>query len=184
MGRPDVGGDEENVGTDLEADLQKVTAVEAENRPAVGLEIADGPEPAVELVDGGETRQRDDVVDFSCTAVLLVDRTDLYREHEPQVSPARRMDLDVQRLGQCRFEAEYPVPRRFQFLLDLREPIGVSEVGRADQVDALQRRPFVQILRVQIATGRPGIVRVEMYVGHEGHRRTAPPVGEGGRTEG
>ncbi len=167
MGGPDVGRNEEDIWTSLQADLQQVAAIQSQDRPAVGVEVADSCQSVVELINGGEVWQRHDVVNFARAAVLLVDGADLHGEEKAHLTAARWIELVFDCAGQIRSETKDAILGRLQFLLDLSEPFRMREVGGANKVDALERRPSMQVFRGQVAAGRAGMTRVEMNIGDE-----------------
>ena len=105
VGRPDMCRDEQHLGTDLQADLQQIAAIQIQDRPAIGGQIADGSQAPVELVDGGQRRQADDVMHLPRATVLPVDRTDLDTQQKTHLPSAGRGHLLFDVVEQIRPQA-------------------------------------------------------------------------------
>ena len=69
------------------------------------------------------------------------------------------------------FEAIQPRLGRLEFLLQLGEPGWVREITRTHNANTLERRPFVEIFRIQLAARGPGIPRMDVEVSDKLHRR-------------
>jgi len=68
------------------------------------------------------------------------------------------------------FESIQPRLGRLEFLLQLGEPGRVREITCTHDANTLERRPFVEIFRIQLAARGPGIPRMDVEVGDKLHR--------------
>src|SRR5207237_3529180 len=70
------------------------------------------------------------------------------------------------------FESVQPLLGRLQFLLQLCEPGRMREITRAHDRNALERRPFVEIFKVQLTARGPSIPRMDVKIGNKLHGGT------------
>ena len=112
-------------------------------------------------------------MDLPGPVILFVDRADFHREQKAHLSPASGRQLRFHWRGDLRLEAKQALFGRLQFFLQLSEPLRMGEVRCSNDVDALQRRPFEQILGIQLLAGRPRVTRVQVHVGDEAHGRAS-----------
>ena len=167
--RPYMGRDEEHVFVGFETDIQKVAAVQPQDGPTVGLQVANGAEAAVEPGYGFEGRQDDDVVDLAGLVALLVDGADFHREHEAHGAAAVLGQFLFHGGAAAGFELVQPLFGRFELLRQLGKPRWMRVIAGADYVNALERRPLVQIGGVERTAGRSRKTRVQVYVDCELH---------------
>src|SRR5690606_26804950 len=96
---------------------------------------------------------------------------DLDLEQEAHGPATRGGDLPLDGGGDVIPQAEQPIFRRHELLLQLGEPRGVREVPRTHHCNALELRPAGEVLEVEVAAGGAGVLRVDVEVGDEGHAR-------------
>ena len=166
---PDVRRNEQHLRAHLQTDLEQVAAVQPQNRPAVRLYVADRRQPPVQPFGRLEVRQNDHIVHLARLVVLLVDRTDLHRQHEAHRPPTALGQFPVHRPAPFLPQPEQPLLGRLQLFPQFGQPGRMGEIPGAHHVDPLERRPAVHILRIQLPAGRPGIARVQMHVDYKAH---------------
>ncbi|MBE0693026.1 MAG: hypothetical protein IH590_07960 [Aquamicrobium sp.] len=103
---------------------------------------------------------------------LLVDGRDFRGEHEGDRPPAGGRQRLQKRRFDLRPEPEEAVAFGHQLVLDLGEPARMHAVAGADHGDPLARRPPEQVLEIEVPARGPGIFRVDVQIGKEGHETT------------
>jgi len=114
------------------------------------------------LFDGGR-----ESVDLARLAALLVDRADLHGEKETDGSVCRFGILQG-KIPRGLFQNEKPVFLN-ELLRDFLQPLGVSEVTRADNVDSLEPGPAEVAFEVRLPARRPREPGMDVQVGYEPH---------------
>ena len=140
--------------------LQQITAVQAENRPPVRVEVADGLQASGELLRLLQSGQKDQAVDLSRPAVLLINGADLPGHHKAGRRPCRSRVLHAAAGAQGIDTISAPLQR----LCQLSPPSGVGKVPRPYEIDALAPGPEIQVGGVTIPAGGPGILGVNMQI--------------------
>ena len=109
------------------------------------------------------------MVDLAGLVTLLVDGADFHREHEAHGAAAVLGQFLFHGGAAAGFELVQPFFGRFELLRQLGKPHWMRVIAGADDVNALECRPLVQIGGVECATGRSRKTRVQMYVDYELH---------------
>ena len=162
MGRPDVGGNINGFGAAFQHDFQQVAAVQAQDGAAVAVQVADGFQPVGQVFRRVQPRQDDHVMHLAGLSVPLVDGADFPRHHKAGRFRAGNL------AGQGVFVPEpihaFPVLRQHfpQFL----PPFGMGEIPGTHQADALVPRPQIQVRRVALAAGGPGVFGMDVQIGN------------------
>ena len=94
------------------------------------------------------------MVNLAGLFALLVNGTDLHRQHKAHFAPTALGQFALHRVAPRRPEPVEPVFGRLEFRRQFCEPLGVGVIAGADDIDALERRPLVQIGTVEV--GVPG----------------------------
>ena len=156
-------------GIGLQHDLQQVTRVQPQNRPAVGPDVADPLQPGLQPLHRLKRRRKDDVVDLARLIAALVDVADLAAEDEAHRAAAGGRHIGLDRGGQVGAQPEQTLFGGHELVAHLRQPAGVRDVARPDDVDALELRPAGQVLEGQVAAGGARKMRVDVEVGDKFH---------------
>ena len=106
---------------------------------------------------------------FPHLPVFLVNRADFAGKHEAHRLLARREHVRLHRAGVVVFQSEEAVFGGRQLFAHLFQPAGMRQVARADDADAFQLRPFMQVLKGQVAARSAGKVGVNVKIGDELH---------------
>ena len=160
MRGPDVGWNKDGLWAALQRDLQQITAVQAENRPPVRVEVADGLQTPGELLRLLQSGQKNQAVDLTRPAVLLINGTDLPGHHKAGRRPCRSRVLHAAAGAQ----GIDTISAQLQRLCQLSPPSGVGKVPRPYEIDALASGPEIQVGGVAIPAGSPGILGVNMQI--------------------
>ena len=170
--------DEQHVFAGIQADLHQVPAVQTQDRPSVRLQVPDLPQPRIQPLHRLEVRHDDDVMYLAGLVVLLVDQADLGRKQKSHFAPAGGGQLRVHGASERAPEPKQTILRRIEPFLQFPQPFRMREVSRPDHGQALERRPPVEVLRIQRLAGGPGKSRMEVNVGNETQGRI-PRASEG-----
>src|SRR5262245_483389 len=146
--------------------------IEPQDGPPVRLEIADGPQAAIEHFGTRQIGKHDEIVHFTRATMLLIDRADLHREQKAYLVATGGWQLLLDRLPPWVFESVETLLGRLQFLLQLGEPGRVREITCAHDSNALERRPFVEICKIQLTARGPVIARMDVEIGDKLHGGT------------
>ena len=155
----------------LQHDFQQITAVKPEDRTAVRLDVSNLGKLRRKTRCSREAGHENDIVNLSGLVVLFIDAADLNRQHEPNVAATRGRECLFKRPGVFVSKFVEPGFRFLQLLFKNREPLWMREVCSADHSDALQLRPIIQILQIEILARGSRITAVQMNVGDEQGRR-------------
>jgi hypothetical protein len=165
-GGPDMGRDDDALGTKVGDHPDEGLDVEAQNRPAVGAEVAQPAEPTVDLLHRLEVGGQEEQVDLPDLAFLRIDEADLRREDERDVV---RSEGDAPERFSFRplgiLQAEEAVALGLELLLGQKEPFRVGEIGRGQKGDALDLAPVGERVEGHVPRGRPGEPGVDMEIG-------------------
>ena len=160
MRRPDMRGDEDCLGADVESDREQVFGGKPQDGPPVRADIADRFQPESEALRRIEGREQDDVVDFAHLSVLFIDAADLPRKDEA------RGNGKGERVAQARLflYAVEPLLRRLEGIRKFLPPCGMREIARADQPDALAPRPQVEMRDIRVPARGAGIFGMNVQI--------------------
>ena len=169
MRGPDVRGNKDGLRACVEDDLNQVAAVQPQNGPAVGMDIADDFQPAGELLGRLQGGQQNQVVHLTGFAVPFIDGTDFAGNDEADFFFSGQGKRQAQRLSQS-------VKARAVFLqtgLHFLPPGGVGKISRAQKAHALFPGPQIQMRKIAIPAGGPGIFGMDVQIGNV-HGRKPP----------
>ena len=71
--------------------------------------------------------------------------------------------------GEFVFQPKQAAFRQFEFVAHLLQPARMRQIARADDLHALQLRPFMQMLESQILTCGAGVMGMDVKIGDEFH---------------
>jgi hypothetical protein len=109
-------------------------------------------------------------MDLPGQAVFLINAADLSGDDKAGGGLVRVPGGDWPRVkADLRFESVKTFGCRLQAGGNLREPARVSAVAGTQKGDAFIRSPKVQLLQIQLTTGGPGKMGVDVEIGDEGH---------------
>ena len=128
-----------HVRVGFQTDFQQIATVESKDRPTVRVQIADGAQPLVETRDRIEGREDNDVVNLAGLFALLVNRTDLHRQHKAHFAPTALGQFALHHIAPRRSEPVESIFGRLEFCRQFCEPLRVGVVAGADDIDALKR---------------------------------------------
>ena len=106
-------------------------------------------------------------MDLSDSILFLIDKADLGAQNESDIPLAGLERADIALIEKFFFQRKNA---RFQFLqlfMEIFEPSRIGEVARADEIDALELGPCLQMGQIQITATRPGISAVDVEIGDE-----------------
>ena len=166
-GGPDVGRDEHDLLAEVEAQIEQILGVEAEDGTAVRGDVADRVELALKFLCRGEIRQAHQVVHLAHPAGFFIDIADFPGEHEADLARRRGEVGGLGHAAVVRFQAEQPVLGRLQLLAQLGQPSRMGDVPAADHLEPLDARPVVQVFRGQLPAGRPRVRGMDVQIGDD-----------------
>ena len=72
VGRPDMGGNKQSLGTCVKSNLQKIPAVQSQDGASVGMYIANGFQTAGEVFGSLKTGKYDQIMNFARFTVFFI----------------------------------------------------------------------------------------------------------------
>ena len=157
-----VRGDKNRVGADVQRDRQKIFGRKPQNRAPVRMNVADRLQFQSEPFRGVERGEQDDVMYFPHFSVLLVNATDLARDHKAR----RNGKIAEIRKAQVFFE---PIQSLFggdQGVFHLLPPGGMGKIARAHERNALASRPQIEIGKISVFARRARILGMNVQIGY------------------
>jgi hypothetical protein len=115
------------------------------------------------------------MVDFAGPFSPLINAAYLPGKHKSCGYSAGGWDLPFNGAFQVRFQSVKAIFRINQFVLKLGYPSGMGEITRSNEGDPFLLSPEGKMLRIQVARGGSGEMRMDMKVGDEFHTRDYSP---------
>ena len=120
-----MGGNKNPVGYGFQHDLQKVSGVQTQDRPAVRMNVSDFLQTGGEPVPRFQARKDQKVMDLSGLAILFINGTDLSGHHKPGFYRIRSFSILYPVFF---FQLVQPGPFRFQFFFKLFSPLRMGKI--------------------------------------------------------
>ena len=156
--RPDVGGDKVAARVGLQRNLQQITRIQPQDRPAIGANVANALQPGLKEIKRRKAGEKAEIVHFAHLVMALVDVADLAAQQKAHRGVTGCGHLRLDRRKQLLFQPKEPILRRLQLGAQLGQPARVGNIPRGHHLHPLDLRPFGEVLQVEILAGRPRIV--------------------------
>ena len=147
-GRPDVGRDKVAARVSLQRNLQQITRIEPQDRPAIGADIADALQPGLKEIERRKAGEKAEIVHLAYLIMALVDVADLAAQQKAHLGVTGCWHLGLDRRQQLLLQAKEPIFRRLQLGAQLGQPARMGNIPRGHHLHPLDLRPFGQMLQV------------------------------------